>query len=342
VRLALAISVTIHVVGLAWATREHAKLVAVRPVTPPPAPVAEESPPIDVVVLDEPRDIPAVSHVTSHGEIAMATTTHATEAPRPTAEPPARPPLKHSPLMTMREPTIDQPLGDVLDQVAALPAVPTAPNPNNEKWVDHASADEVNGARLAREAEREAREADDLHPDGRGAKGEREAFKAKVASDGTVKFHNTPDVGDFHFYGIGIAGRVAWDDALIRKYSGDPYASAKRQWLAKTFDERAALGLANRKDELAHSASYMQKNLAWMWQKTRDPAERKEALFEMWDEVAESGDDDLIHGGEAARSYLVGFIRTHLPAGSEGAFSDAELAQLNAHRKSHAVFAPYE
>jgi hypothetical protein len=62
----------------------------------------------------------------------------------------------------------------------------------------------------------------------------------------------------------------------------------------------------------------------------------------MWDEVAESGDDELVAGGNAARACLVEFVRLHLPPGSAGAFRSTELAQLNAHRQSRARFAPYD
>jgi len=134
---------------------------------------------------------------------------------------------------------------------------------------------------------------------------------------------------------------MAFDDMLMRGHGIDPYASAKRQWLEKTFDERAAIGLAHRKDELARSAQYMQRNLTWMWRRTTDPRERKQAVFELWDEVAETGDDDLVRGGQAARAYVLGFVRSHMPEGSAGAFTADELAQLNAHRHSHEVFSPY-
>src|SRR5262249_5595981 len=98
----------------------------------------------------------------------------------------------------------------------------------------------------------------------------------------------------------------------------------------------------NRKVDLAQSAQRMRQNLAIMWSHTTDPTARKVALFEMWDEIAETGDDDLVHGGVAARAYLVGFVRTKLPAGSADAFSPEELARFNARRHSQAVFAPYD
>lgn len=182
----------------------------------------------------------------------------------------------------------------------------------------------------------------ELHPSGHGTfESHHRTFDAHVNADGTVKLHDTPDV-DVHV-GCLLAGcKMALDDALMRKYGIDPYARAKLQWLDETREERAAIGLAHRKDVLAHATQYMQQNLAWLWSKATDPADRRQALFEMWDEIAETGDADLVRAGAAARAYLVGFIRAHLPAGSPDAFTPDELARLNAHRTSHAVFAPYE
>jgi hypothetical protein len=173
-----------------------------------------------------------------------------------------------------------------------------------------------------------------------------------VNRDGTVRIHDTPDVGDFHvpWAEIGsarvplpmIIGSMSFDDAIMRRHGIDPYAAEKLRWLDKTRDERARIGLANRKYDLAHSASFMRANLQWLWSKTTDPAERKQAVFELWDEVAEAGDDDLVAGGTAARTYLIGFVRAHLPRGSTDAFTAAELERLNAHRISREQFAPYE
>ena len=70
-----------------------------------------------------------------------------------------------------------------------------------------------------------------------------------------------------------------------------------------------------------------------------DPAGRRHALFELWDDVSEDGDAALVRAGADARTYLVGVIRSMRPSLE---FTPDELAQLNAHRRSRAVFAPYE
>ena len=182
----------------------------------------------------------------------------------------------------------------------------------------------------------------ELKPSGNGTyKSDQPAFTVKTDRDGTAHIEDKPDVGDFHVSGLGVAGRMSVDDWAMRKAGIDPYASAKRQWLDKTRDERARIGMANRKEDLARAPEFMRRNVAWAWGHVRSEDERKEALFELWDDCAETGDDDLVQAGANARRYLVGFIRAHLPAGRPGAYTPEDLARLNAHRRSKATFAPY-
>jgi hypothetical protein len=181
----------------------------------------------------------------------------------------------------------------------------------------------------------------ELKPSGHGTyTSDHPAFTAKVDRDGTAHLENKPDV-DIHISGLGFAGRMNPDDWLMRKKGADPYASAKLQWLDKTRDERARIGLANRKEDLARAPEFMRRNVAWAWAHVRSDDERKEALFELWDDCAEAGDDDLVAAGANARKYVVGFIRAHLPAGGPGAYTPEDLARLNAQRRSKATFAPY-
>ena len=86
----------------------------------------------------------------------------------------------------------------------------------------------------------------------------------------------------------------------------------------------------------------VQRNLDRLWATTPDPAARKQALFELWDECVETGDPAAVSAGEAARRLVIGFIRTHLPAGGPDAFTPAELAALARIRNSKTAFAPYE
>lgn len=132
-------------------------------------------------------------------------------------------------------------------------------------------------------------------------------------------------------------------DALMRKFGvGDPYASKKLAFLDATRDERAQIGAKYRAGQLAQTDILVRKNLEALWATVADPAARKQALFELWDEAVETGDAKLVEAGAAARRQIVGFIRARLPAGSAHAFTASELATCNAKKQSKQPFAPYE
>ena len=131
-------------------------------------------------------------------------------------------------------------------------------------------------------------------------------------------------------------------DALMRRKRIDPYASKKLAFLDATRDERVQLGAAHRAQQLRQTTQIMQRNLDRLWQRVTDPRARREALFELWDEVAETGDADIVEAGRAARKLVIGFIRARLPAGGPDAYSAAELAALNRRRPSKTPFAPYD
>jgi hypothetical protein len=84
----------------------------------------------------------------------------------------------------------------------------------------------------------------------------------------------------------------------------------------------------------------MRQNLERLWASTRDPAARRRALFELWDECGE-GSGPLGEAGQSARGQVIGWIAVHLPAGSADAFTAGEIASLDAHRSSKQHFAPY-
>lgn len=138
-----------------------------------------------------------------------------------------------------------------------------------------------------------------------------------------------------------FAGGFDATDALMRRHGQDPYASKKLKFLDSTRDERAQIGMRHRRAQLALAPEIMQRNLARLWASVGDPAARREALFELWDECAESGTDELVAAGAAARTLVIGWIRAHLPAGSDVAFTAAELATYNQRKASTATFAPY-
>lgn len=140
-----------------------------------------------------------------------------------------------------------------------------------------------------------------------------------------------------------VRGGFDITDGLMRHLGvGDPYASKKLAFLDATRDERVQMGAKHRAEQLARTDLLVRENLERLWRAVRDPAARRQALFELWDEVVESGDARVVEAGAAARRQIVGFIRARLPAGSALGYSASELRTLNASRQSRTAFAPYD
>ena len=137
-----------------------------------------------------------------------------------------------------------------------------------------------------------------------------------------------------------IDGRADITSWLHRKYVGDPNASRKLAFLDSTRDERVRRGTKYRADQLEQSADIMRKNLEQLWRATSDAAERRDALFALWDECNE-GEGERGEAGERARAMVIGWIGSHLPKGQPGAFTDEQIASYDARRSSRQHFAPY-
>jgi hypothetical protein len=274
--------------------------------------------------------------------IVAATTTTTEIAPPPVETTP--PP--HSKLMTMRHPKLEN--GPSSEFWAKFEAntklsdeIATAEQHlENPRWIANATSDEVAAERGKLIEKRYEKSAAELQPNGTGTKADHHTFKTKFNGDGTVA--SIQDKRNLRANKIPISGEFDITDAMMRSQGIDPYASYKLKVLDETRDERVAIGKRYRTQQLAQSGQLMQKNLERLWSSTPDLAARKRGLFELWDECAESGTEELVVAGAAARAHVVGFIRSKLPAGSTEAFTHTELAHFNKQRKSHAPFAPYE
>lgn len=370
---AFAVSAVLHGVAIAWVQlreppAEPERPVALTPIeiVPPPAP---EPPPTEVTLLDD-HSVAAIAPAPSsprHTEprkrdtprITTGTTTTPSRGENAPAAPDATQPQQtappHSTLMTMRHPTIEKgpsaafwdkfaantkPLqqNDVASEQLADDIASAETNLGNPKWIANATPRQVAAEREKLLAKRYARATSELKADGAGTKSEHRTFKARFNGDGTVA--SIDDGANVKLEGLG--GSFDATDALMRKVGIDPYSSAKLKVLDDTRDERVALGKRYRTQQLAQSRRLAQKQLDQLWTSMIDPAARKQALFELWDDCAETGTAELVVGGRAARSQVVGFIRSRLPAGSAHAYTEAELDRFNKRRRSRATFAPYE
>ncbi|MGE0870580.1 MAG: hypothetical protein AB7P03_18590 [Kofleriaceae bacterium] len=163
----------------------------------------------------------------------------------------------------------------------------------------------------------------------------------QVKSDGTVKPEGRSKWDDKDGTVPLVGGSFDISDAIMRRGGQDPYASQKLRFLDATRDERAQIGARHRARQLADATRLVKRNLDRLWAQTKDPQARRQALFEMWDECAETGTTELVEAGRAARRMIVGFIRARLPVGSAAGYSAGHLEQLNRRKRSIERFSPY-
>lgn len=287
-------------------------------------------------------------------------TEHAASAPHDASAPsssPATTPAHGTSLLSMRpapKAEVKGPSDDFVTKFLAKP-VTAQPNPienervaddiaaaehelHDESWMRHASPDQVRDARERLGDLKDAQAGEEIQRDGTGYKSTHETFTAKIDPDGTAHLKDTPNLQRH-----GLTATFDGTDALMRAVGQDPYSSAKLKYLDDTREQRYEIGRRYKHEQLARSAVLAKQQLDAMWTHTPALADRKEALFELWDDCAEPSDGestDQIEGGRAARDMIVGFIRTRMTGAN--AFTTGELAALNARRRSSARFAPYE
>ena len=295
---ALVASVAIHSTLLGWAIAHKIEIPAVvAPEMPTveietvkPAPPVQE---IAVALLDDhtiatipqshaPGDVHAPVHHSS--QISTTTSASTTGHTETTAAD------HHAPMMTMREPAKKDLKGpsDEFWKKFDENSKPLQPKEiageqieddyaranehlNNEGWLANSTSDEINAEREKRMHAQEARESHELQPDGRGTKAQHATFTGRVDPDGTAH----------------IDQKRSYDptEILMHSHNIDPYASNKKKFLDGTRDERYQIGKKYKEQQLAQSAVIAKKNLDYLWAKTTSTSERKEALFEMWDDV---------------------------------------------------------
>ena len=237
--------------------------------------------------------------------------------------------VTHSPLMKMRSgPDLNMTLSP---EFVANFLRNSKPPPPPEQLPEERIADELKEARKNHDWERvvalnEEKKHLDLKPSGGGTyRADKSGFRADVDRDGTVHLRDKPTFDA--------------TDRIMRAVGEDPYATEKERLLDRTRDERALIAKRYRHEQLSRAAIIMQKNIERLWTGTTELAARKRGLFELWDDCAEDGDDEVVAAAVQARLLLIGFIQSKLTGGE--AYTADELAKLNAKRTSRAVFAPY-
>jgi hypothetical protein len=356
------LSTVLHTGAIAWVGTRHDNAPRIPPVTleTPAAPV--ESEPVAVALLDDHTvsAMPALpssrggSGVARANAVALSTSRVTAPTPEPAA------PARGSNLLTMRRPEVKNGLSSEFLERFLERSKPLAPKDiaseriaddiatatghlDDPRWIANATPDQLRDERIALAEHRDAAASDELRPSANGHhEVDRKTFHADVEADGTVHVGDKSNLQAVHacdrqswLCKIPIGAMFDVTDWAMRSHDIDPYASAKLKMLDDTRDERVAIGTRYRKELLAHSVELVQGEIAYVWANTPDPVARKRALFELWDDCAETGDAAVVEGGRAVRAFVVGFIR------SKVTYTADELAQLNAHRRSKLPFAPY-
>ena len=238
--------------------------------------------------------------------------------------------LEHAPPLPPAPPQINAAAHANDKKIADLDSLLAAPMYDEIATDDEIAKTEADLRSLQRERENLT-----MTPSGGGRyHNDQYTFGIDIAPDGTVAIHDKPPIKP-----EGLGFRYDLEGMLMRRHGDDPYARSKLHFLDATRDERAELGRRYETQRLSRSVELMRNNIDWLWSRTRDPAKRREVLFDLWDECAETGDPELVAGGAAARLLLIGEIRARLHGAD--AYTPDELARLNAHRHSTERFAPY-
>jgi hypothetical protein len=360
----MVISILCHIAALAWVVHDrdvlaplHVQATAAPPAPPPPPP--RDTEPIELVLLDaraeptlsrsEPAPVAGATEARPRDPGAPAISidrTGGTELPRAEADAndgarPGRGVPGRSRWMTMRggeSPGFALPEEFLRDFLAHSKPVPPPPDIPGERIgneikelrqrMRRARLEEVGALRLQLIAAYDALAAEDLKASGRGTyRAEQPTFSARVEADGSIHLKDKP-------------GALDSQDKLMLSKGIDPYAREKLALLDRTRDQRVAVGQRWRREQLTRATELMLANIDRLWATTPDLAARKVGLFELWDDCAETGDDEVVAGAAAARALVIGVIRARLRGND--AYTNAELAIFNAHRSSIAVFAPYD
>jgi len=158
-------------------------------------------------------------------------------------------------------------------------------------------------------------------------------FRAVIRPDGEVVFH---DQGNAQTDGFSTSGSFDLTDALMGAAGQDPHAAERDWFMRRTREVRHRLEAAHRSQQNAQGLGRLRAYIAGVWRRTaRSTGARRRRIFTVWDEMA---DDET---GRQGRAFILAFIRDNLPAGSEDAYTDAELSRLNARRESTQRFDPY-
>ncbi|MBT8494730.1 MAG: hypothetical protein KJO07_16865, partial [Deltaproteobacteria bacterium] len=161
---------------------------------------------------------------------------------------------------------------------------------------------------------------------------------AQVGQDGSIDALGDPPAVKPE--GLGL--RFDLTDAAMRAVDMDPYDSRKRALLDATRGQRLGMAASARSRRLRQSLAVARRNLARLWASRKLSARRRrELIFQLWDECAESGSTEVLATSRSVRATIESFVRRRLPQDSPLGYTPDELDRLNRGRSSEARFSPY-
>jgi len=129
---------------------------------------------------------------------------------------------------------------------------------------------------------------------------------------------------------------------------GKRHASAKLAFLTATEGLRLRMAHAWHRERMHEQQAALVSQLIHVWRDaSRSLVDRRRELFAAWDACAEGSDSDAplerlrADAGLATRRKIEALVRLVAPAGSPVQYTPAELAALNARRRSVRPFDPY-
>lgn len=167
-----------------------------------------------------------------------------------------------------------------------------------------------------------------------GASYDSPEFKAIVAPDGTVTFHD---------HRLRYARRDAalvfdLSDEFARELAhGTLYPHEKANFLAATYRQRTDMAARAQARRMQAALADVPARLDALWAETRyRRRERRRVIFLLWAEADRSSS-----GGRSAAAIIETWIRAHLPPGSPDAYGKFELEALSGERPDLPPFSPY-
>jgi hypothetical protein len=164
---------------------------------------------------------------------------------------------------------------------------------------------------------------------------------ASVAEDGRIRFDD-PKAVSVELGELGLQGKFDLTDRVMKATGQDPYAAVKYAIAEKTREQRVCMAKRyqgeRQKQELFALAGKVRRIAA---QVDLSLVQRRNLIFDIWDECLEES-DSAIDYGTLARATILSVIREAFPAGTDRAYPSTEILALNQRRSSRQQFAPYD